>query len=101
MRVRRGEYEIDDDKARLDVDIIHAFIGTSYWAAGVPRETLVRSIAGADCFGVYAGGRQVGFARIIGDRATFAYVADLFILPEHRGQSLALWLIISRCPPLR
>lgn len=93
MRVQQGDYEIDDDKARLDIDVIHAFIGTSYWAAGVPRATLERSIANSDSFGLYYRGTQVGFARIITDRATFAYVADVFVLPDHRGKGLALWLM--------
>lgn len=92
MREQRDGYEIDDDKTRLDFDLIHAFISTSYWATGIPRATLERSIAGADCFGVFHHGKQVGFARIIGDRATFAYVADVFILPDHRGKGLAQWL---------
>jgi GNAT superfamily N-acetyltransferase len=93
MRVAKDSYEIDDDKSRLNMDMIHAFVVESYWAAGIPRTTLERSIAGSDCFGVYHNTQQVGFARIMGDRATFAYVADVFVLPNHRGKGLARWLM--------
>lgn len=91
LDVRDG-YEIDDDKARLDRDVIHGVLGQSYWAAGIPRAVIEKSIDGSDCFGVYQGSQQIGFARLVTDRATFAYLCDVFILPEFRGQGLAKWL---------
>ncbi|MBV8211786.1 MAG: GNAT family N-acetyltransferase [Verrucomicrobia bacterium] len=92
------EYLISTDPTKLDLDLIHQFLSEhSYWARGIPREVVVRSIANSLCFGVYASGktnpdsdwRQVGFARVATDRATFAYLADVFILPEHRGRGLS------------
>lgn len=80
---------IDTDKTRLDLDVVHGFLATSYWAKGIPRETVERSIEGSLCFGVYEGRRQVGFARVITDAATFAYLADVFILETHRGRGLS------------
>ena len=100
-------YTISDDPARLDLDVIHRYLSTeSYWARGIPRETVARSVAGSLCFGVYyiersqseaeggAGeGAQVGFARVITDRTTFAWLADVFILDEHRGRGLSKRLL--------
>jgi GNAT superfamily N-acetyltransferase len=90
---RRGPYTIDTDRARLDVAMIHGFLATSDWAAGIPREVVERSIAGSPPFGLYEGDRQIGFARVITDRATFAYLADLFVLAEYRGRGLGRWLV--------
>jgi len=89
----RGAYSISTDPALLDRPLIHALLSGSYWAGGIPRETVDRSIEGALCFGVYEGASQVGFARVITDRATFAYLADVFVLESHRGQGLAVWLM--------
>ena len=81
---------ISTDTARLDLGVIHEFLATqSYWAEGVPREIVARSIANALCFGVYDGARQIGFARVISDYATFAYLADVFIIREYRGRGLS------------
>lgn len=81
---------IDTDTSRLDVALIHAFLAEqSYWAANVPREVVQRAIDHSLCFGVYEGARQVGFARVITDRATFAYLADVFIVESHRGRGLS------------
>lgn len=82
-------YDISLDPARLRLDLIHGFIGQSYWASGMPRETMARAIANSLCVGAYRGGDQVGFARVVTDRATFAYLADVFVLPEHGGKGLA------------
>jgi GNAT superfamily N-acetyltransferase len=90
---RRGEFTISTDRARLDVTAIHAFLSTSYWAHGIPLEVVRRSIDHSLCFGVYAEERQVGFARVITDQATFAYLADVYILEEYRGRGLARWLL--------
>jgi GNAT superfamily N-acetyltransferase len=86
-------FEISTDPARLDVDLIHRFLSGSYWAAGRTREVVEQSIRHSLCFGVYGDGGQVGFARVISDRAVFAYLADVFILPGHRGQGLSKALI--------
>jgi N-acetylglutamate synthase-like GNAT family acetyltransferase len=89
-------YEISTETGRLDVDLIHDFLATeSYWAQGVPRTVVDKAIANSLCFGVYAGTAQVGFGRVVTDKATFALVADLFILKEHRGKGLSKWLMQS------
>jgi len=93
MEWRRGVYVISTDPARLDRAAIHGFLAGSYWARGIPREVVDRSIEGALCFGVFEGDAQVGFARVITDRATFAYLADVFVLESHRGRGLAAWLM--------
>ena len=84
-----ADYTISDDPARLDLDAIHAFLSRSYWAAEIPRDTLARAIANSLCFGVYLGTTQVGFARLVTDRATFAYLADVYVLEPHRGRGLS------------
>ena len=89
----RGAYSISTDPGLLDRPLILAFLSRSYWAGGIPRETVDRSIENALCFGVYEEGSQVGFARVVTDRATFAYLADVFVLESHRGRGLAVWLM--------
>ena len=93
MEITRDGYLFSNDPARLQVPVIHGFLTRCYWAEGIPEETVRRSIAHSLCFGVYAGGQQVGFARVITDRATFAYLADVFVLPAHRGRGLAEQLL--------
>jgi 5'-phosphate synthase pdxT subunit len=90
---REAEYEISTDPARLDLDAVHGFLTTSYWAQGIPRDVVERSLRHSLCFGVYHGGRQVGLARVISDRATYAYVADVFIEEAHRGRGLGKRLL--------
>lgn len=90
---RREGFTISTDPDRLDRPLIHEFLSASYWAKGIPRETVDRSIEGALCFGLYEADRQVGFARVITDRSTFAYLADVFVLESHRGRGLAAWLM--------
>ena len=89
----RGEYTISTDKARLDLGVIHGFLNTSYWAAGRSIETIQRSIENSLPFGVYKGEQQIGFARVITDYATFAWIADVFILDAFQGQGLGHWLM--------
>lgn len=93
MEWTRGEFVISTDPERLDRESIHRFLASSYWAPQVPRAIVDRSIDHSMPFGLYEGGRQVGFARVITDRATFAYVADVYVLEAHRGRGLALWLM--------
>ena len=100
---RRGEYLISTDTNRLDLTVVHSFLTTSYWAAGIPFEIVKKSIEHSLSFGVYKGEQQVGFARIITDYATFAYIGDVFILEEFRGRGLSKWLmeVIADHPELQ
>lgn len=88
-----ADYEISSERGRMDVDAIHAFLTRTYWARGIPRETVQRAIDNSLCFGVFLGTAQVGFARVITDQATFAYLADVYLLDEHRGKGLARRLV--------
>jgi GNAT superfamily N-acetyltransferase len=92
-RWTRDAFAVSCDPADQDVDVIHAFLVESYWAKGVPRETVARSIRGSLCFALLDGSRQVGFARVISDRATIAYLGDVFVLPDYRGRGLGTWLV--------
>ncbi|HZB93442.1 MAG TPA: GNAT family N-acetyltransferase [Stellaceae bacterium] len=91
--VGEARYEIDTDKARLDLAVVHRFLAASHWAKGLPMAVLARAIRHSLAYGLYRGGRQIGFARVVTDRATFAYLADVFVLPEERGRGLGRWLI--------
>ncbi len=91
---QRGEYEISDDRARLDIEVIHKFLSTeSYWAVGRDVSTVQRSIDNSLPFGIYKDKALIGFARVVTDHATFAWLADVFILNEYRGQGLSKWLV--------
>jgi GNAT superfamily N-acetyltransferase len=123
---RRGEFLVSTDRTRHDLDVIHGFLTNCYWAKGIPREVVGRSIQHSLCFGVYDGSReespclakeerhgapaakqkthvQVGFARVVSDFATVAYLGDVFILESHRGRGLSKWLMecIMRHPALQ
>jgi len=89
----RGEFAISTDPGRIDLDVVHGFLTTCYWAEGIPRDVVARSIEHSLNFGLYTQGRQVGFARVITDRATFAYLGDVFVLEAYRGRGLARWLM--------
>jgi GNAT superfamily N-acetyltransferase len=86
-------FEISTDPSRLDVDLIHGFLTTSYWAEGRSRDTVERSLRHSLCFGVYSDGRQVAFGRVITDGAVFAYLADVFVIPAFRGRGIAKALV--------
>lgn len=88
-------YEIDSDKARLDLAVVHGFLAASHWAKGIPLPVLERAIARSLSFGLYRDGSQIGFARVVTDYATFAYLADVFVLPEERGKGFGRWLVES------
>ena len=88
-------YLISSDPALLDLDVIHGFIAQSYWAKDIPKPLVERTISNSLCWGVYHREAQVGFARVITDKATFAYLADVFILPEHRGKGLSKALVAT------
>lgn len=111
---RHAEATITTDTSRFDLDVIHGFLSrSSYWAAGIPRELVMRALRHSTCFGAFEEARQVGFARVISDYATFAYVCDVFVLESHRGrgvgkqlmaairshrelQGLRLWVLFTR-----
>ncbi len=78
----------------MDLSVIHSFISRSYWASGIPVDIMSRAIENSLCFGIFLNtGEQVGFARMITDKATFAYLADVFVLEEHQGKGLSKWLM--------
>lgn len=90
-----NRFSISTDKSKLDLSVIHNFLKQSYWAENIPLSIVKKSIDNSLCFGVYEGSKQVGFARVITDYATFAYFSDVFILEPYRGQGLGKWLIKS------
>lgn len=91
-----GTFQITTDKRRLDIDLIHRFLcNEAYWSRGIPREVVERAIEGSLCFGGYLDGRQVAFARVVTDGATFGYLADVFVVPAHRGQGHAKTLMAA------
>ena len=88
-------YDISTDPSRLQLDAIHAYLVRSYWSPGIPKDVVARAIAHSLCFGIYLGEAQVGFARVVTDRATFAYLADVYVLEAHRGQGLSKRLVAT------
>lgn len=100
---RKDDHLISTDPSLLSVDLVHNYLSKdSYWARHIPREVVERSIANSVCFGVYHQREQIGFARVVTDKATFAYLADVFILEAYRGRGLSKWLmeIIQSHPEL-
>lgn len=95
FQVEREGYAISTDPARLNFAVIHGFLRESYWSPGIPRDVVERAAQNSLCFGVYCGTEQVGYCRIITDYTTFAYLADVFILPEHRGRGLSKWMVAT------
>jgi len=94
MEWHKEEFTISDDRARLDFAFIHQCLSTqTYWATGRGREAVEKSFAHSHPFGIYQGGRQVGFARVVTDYATFAWLADVFVSDEFRGRGLGKWLV--------
>lgn len=91
--VKEG-FEISTDRSKLDIAVIHDYLSNkSYWAKNIPVELVQKSIEGSICFAVYHNNRQVGFARMVSDCATFSYLADVFIIDEYRGRGLSKWLM--------
>lgn len=99
----RDGWTLSNDPARLQLNVIHGFLARSYWAEGVPRDVVARSLEGSIAFGIYSGTEQIGFARVISDCATFAYVADVFVLEAYRSRGLARWMMqcIMQTPELQ
>jgi GNAT superfamily N-acetyltransferase len=91
----RPPYRISDDPATVDIAVVHEFLSKAYWARGIPRETVARGIAHSLPFSLFLGDRQVGFARAVTDRATFAYLADVFVVDDQRGRGLGAWLVAT------
>jgi GNAT superfamily N-acetyltransferase len=89
----RERYWITTDPAKLDLDAIHGYLSRSFWAEGIPRDTVAKSIANSLCFGMFDDDRQIGFARVVTDRATYAYLCDVYVLESHRQRGLGKWLI--------
>ncbi len=89
----KGEFIVTDRQEEMDLYMIHGFLAGSYWAKGIDRATVERSIANSLCLGVFHRGSQIGFGRAITDRATFAYLADVFVLEEYRGRGIGKWLV--------
>lgn len=102
--VSMASLRVSTNRDELDADMIHAFLSTdAYWCRGIPRATLERALAGSLCFGGYVDGRQVAFARVVTDGATFGYLADVFVLPQQRGRGHArvLMAAVMAHPQLR
>ncbi len=100
----RNGYEITTDRERMDVNAVHRFLSEeSYWARYIPHEVVERSIRHSLCFAILRDGELVGFARVTSDRATVAYLGDVFVIPAHRGKGLSKWLMecIGRHPDLQ
>ncbi|HEU4542061.1 MAG TPA: GNAT family N-acetyltransferase [Jiangellaceae bacterium] len=94
QQLREDRYEVDDDVERLQLDVVHGFLREAYWSPGVPRDVVERAIRNSLVVGLYApDGRQVGMARAVTDRATFAWIADVFVLPQHRGRGLGRFVV--------
>lgn len=90
---RQGQFIVSTDRSRIDLDVVHGYLRDSYWAKGMPRQVLERGIENSLTFGVYDGTRQAGFARVITDLATYAYLSDVFVLEEYRGRGLSKWMM--------
>jgi len=104
LEYRQGEFLISTDRSRLDLKVIYGFLTNCYWAKGIPREVIARSIEHSLCFGIYdGGGAQAGFARVVSDYATVAYLGDVFVLESYRGRGLSKWMMecITQHPALQ
>ena len=91
MELTNGQYSIST--GRIDLDAVHAFLSRSFWAEGIPKDLVARAASNSVCFSLFDGPSQVGFARVVTDRATFAYLCDVYVLESHRGRGLGKWLI--------
>jgi GNAT superfamily N-acetyltransferase len=89
----RQTFRITTDVAAMDLDAVHAYLTRSYWAEGISRALVAKAVAGSLCFGLLDGSRQVGFARVVTDRATFAYLCDVYVLEAYQGRGLGIWMM--------
>lgn len=90
---QRDDFVISTDRDRLDVEFVHHFLSTAYWALGRSLETVTHSLENSLNFGLYKADKQIGFARLVTDYATFAWLADVFVVPEYRGAGLGKWMV--------
>jgi GNAT superfamily N-acetyltransferase len=88
-----GQYSVTADRSRIDVDAVHAYLTRSFWARGISKELVAKSIAHSLCFGVFENGAQVAFARVVTDYSTYAYLCDVYVLEDHRGRDLSKWMM--------
>lgn len=93
MNFIKDRFIISTEKEKFDIDFIYSFLNRTYWAEGISKEIVSSSIEGSLCFGVFESDKQIGFARMVTDKATFAYLADVFIIEEYRGRGLSKWLM--------
>jgi GNAT superfamily N-acetyltransferase len=93
LNAEKAAYEISTDRGRLDLEMIHRFLANSYWSRNIPRELVEKMVTNSMCFGAYDRSAQVGFGRVITDYTTVAYLADVFVLPEHRGKGVGRMLV--------
>lgn len=100
---KRNGFSISTERARIDLAFVHGFLSRSYWANNIPFEVVRRSLENSLCFGLYEAEKQIGFARVVTDSATFAYLCDVFVIEEYRGRGLSKWLMetISLHPELQ
>ena len=87
------DYRLSSSAGDMDVDAIHAYLTRSYWAGGVPYATVAQAVSNSLCFGLFQSAAQIGFARVVTDKSTFAYLCDVYVLEAHRGQGLSKWLM--------
>ncbi|MBK8983939.1 MAG: GNAT family N-acetyltransferase [Ignavibacteria bacterium] len=93
INFKKGNYLISADNSLLDIKVIHGYLSRSYWAKNRPLKTTKKAIQNSVCFGLYLNKTQIGFARVVTDKATFAYLADVFVLKEYRGKGLSKWMM--------
>ena len=93
MEWKRGEYTITDEVDRVDLDAVMTLLSQSYWAARRPRAKMARAVRNSVCFSLYLGSRQIGFVRVVTDRATFAWICDVMIHPDYHGIGLGKWML--------
>ena len=90
---KKDDFTVVTDPSKLDVAAIHGYLSRAYWSEGIPRHTVEKAIANSLCFGLFRGEQQVGLARVVTDRATYAYLCDVYVLEEFRGKGLGAWLM--------
>lgn len=93
FKKQNGEYRITTDPSSIDLKAVHAYLAGAYWSEEIPQDIVARAIESSLCFSLLDGDRQIGFARVVTDRATFAYLCDVYVLEEYRGKGLGKWLI--------
>lgn len=93
MQWKKDDYRVSDDKALLDIEFVYQFISNSYWAKGIPKETMTQGLDNSLCFMLFENEQPIGFARVVSDYATFGYLADVFVIDSYQGRGLGKWLM--------